>query len=81
MDVPIWATIFAGGVIVLMRFGMLAFAAVVFASVVLWVSPVHLSGWYVASSLWALLSLLALAALTFHTTLAGRPVIKDDFFS
>ena len=31
-DVPIWATIFAGGVTVLMRFGMLAFAALVFAS-------------------------------------------------
>jgi serine/threonine-protein kinase len=80
-DVLIWGTIFAGGIFVLMRFGMLAFAAVVFASVILWISPVDLSGWYMASSLCALLSVLALAAFAFHTTLAGRPVIKDDFFS
>jgi hypothetical protein len=80
-DVLIWGTIHAGGVIILMRFGMLAFAAVVYASVVLWLFPVDLSGWYMASSLCALLSVLALAAFAFHTTLAGRPLIKDDFFS
>jgi predicted ferric reductase len=64
-----------------MRFGMLAFASVVFTSVILWIFPVDLSGWYMASSLCALLSVLAMAAFTFHMTLAGRPVIKDDFFS
>jgi hypothetical protein len=80
-DVLIWGTIFAGGVIILMRFGMLAFAGLVFASEVLWLFPVDLAGWYTASSLCALLSVLALAGFAFHTTLAGRPLIKDDFFS
>src|SRR5262249_6953854 len=57
----------------------LAFAVVVYASVVLWLFPVDLSGWYMASSLCALLSVLALAAFAFHTTLAGRPSSRMIF--
>jgi hypothetical protein len=38
----------------------------------------HLSVWYAKDALLALVSVLALAIYAFHTTLAGRPLWRDE---
>jgi len=80
-DLPIWITIYAIGITTLLRFGLLAFTAVILCAMLLWTFPFDFSRWYAGSCLFVLLSLLALAMFAFHTTLAGRPVIRDDLLS
>lgn len=81
LEIAIWILTFTIGVTTLMRFGVLAFAAGILSTMLLWNFPVDLSRWYTGISLCMLLSVMALALFAFHTTLAGRPLIKDELFS
>lgn len=64
----------------LLRFGLTASVTAAVGSRILSAFPLTLdfSAWYFGASLMAMLSILALAAYGFHTTLAGRPLVKDD---
>jgi serine/threonine-protein kinase len=64
----------------LTRFGVVAGMAAVFVHLLLRSFPLttHLSAWYAKSAVLAMLSVLALAVYAFHTTLAGRPLWRDE---
>jgi hypothetical protein len=64
----------------LTRFGVVAGMAAVFVHLVPRSFPLttHLSAWYAKSALLAMASVLALAIYAFHTTLAGRPLWRDE---
>jgi hypothetical protein len=65
---------------VLTRFGVLAVIVLNFVQILLRTFPLttHLSAWYAQSALLAMASVLALAIYGFHTTLAGRPLWRDE---
>jgi len=62
------------------RFGVLTLIALIFVEQVLRTFPLttHLPAWYAKSAVLAMLSVLALAVYAFHTTLAGRPLWRDE---
>jgi len=66
--------------LVLLRFGLLALIATAMTENFLGSSPLTLdaSRWYFGYSLVVLLLVAALAAWAFRTTLAGRPLLKDE---
>ena len=66
-------------VFTMLRFGLVALIASFFVYVLLLMFPVtaDFSAWYAGTSLFALLSVAILAALAFHTSLAGRPLFGD----
>jgi hypothetical protein len=65
----------------LIRFGVLPMVAGIFVSSLLPEFPVtaDFSAWYAGSSIFALATVLALAAWSFHTTLGGRPLFREGF--
>jgi predicted Ser/Thr protein kinase len=67
-------------VFVMLRFGLAALIASMLAYMLLLVFPItaDFSAWYAGTSLFALLSLAALAAYAFHAALAGRPLLRDE---
>ena len=69
-------------VIVLLRFGFLAFVVSMLFSLRLNLIPITLdfSAWYGAGSAVAMLTLLAVGGFGFHTALAGRSLFKDELF-
>jgi serine/threonine-protein kinase len=66
-------------VVVMLRFGLLALIASSFVYELLLLSPItpDFSVWYGGASLLALLSVAAIAAFAFHSSLAGRPLFGD----
>jgi len=80
IGVPISAIFFLAVPLVLLRFGLLALIATLMAEGFLEHSALTLdtSRWYFGHSLVVLLVVAALAAWAFHTTLAGRPLLKDE---
>jgi Protein kinase domain len=67
-------------VIVMLRFGLVALIGTIFAYVLLLLFPMtnDFSAWYAGTSLFALLSVAAVAAFAFHAALAGRPLLGDE---
>ncbi len=65
--------------VLLMRFGLLATTAAYFFAGILGRFPITLdfSTWYAGTTLTATLTAVAVAAYSFHTALAGRPIFKD----
>jgi hypothetical protein len=65
---------------VMTRLGVLSLIALIFVDNVLRTFPLttHLPAWYAKSAVLAMLSVLALAVYAFHTTLAGRPLWRDE---
>jgi hypothetical protein len=65
---------------VLTRFGVLTVIVLNFVQILLRTFPLttHLSAWYAQSALLAMAGVLALAIYAFHTTLAGRPLWRDE---
>jgi len=80
IGVPINAIFFLLVPLVLLRFGLLAMVITMMAENCLWNSALTLdpSRWYFGYSLIVLLLVAALAAWAFQTTLAGRPLFKDE---
>jgi serine/threonine-protein kinase len=68
------------GIFLLVRFGLWATVAGLFAAIVLDTFPVTLdfSAWYIGASLTALATIAGLAVYGFYTSLAGRPLFGDD---
>jgi hypothetical protein len=66
-------------VFVMLRFGLVALIASSFALELLIMFPItaDFSVWYAGASLFALLSVAAMAAFGFRTSLAGRPLFAD----
>jgi hypothetical protein len=66
-------------VFVMLRFGLVALIASSFALELLIMFPItaDFSVWYAGASLFALLSVAAMAAFAFRTSLAGRPLFAD----
>jgi hypothetical protein len=66
-------------VFVLLRYGLLAVLAAAFAYEIAVVFPItaDFSAWYSGASIFALLSVAAVAAYAFQTALAGRPLFVD----
>ena len=67
-------------VIILFRFGLVAYVAAMYVTNILAQLPLTLdfSSWYVGMSMFVLAALAALAAWAFRTTLAGRSVFLHD---
>ena len=67
-------------VILLFRFGLVAYVVAVYVTNILAQLPLTLdfSSWYVSTSMFVLAALAALAAWAFRTTLAGRSVFLND---
>jgi len=66
-------------VFAMLRFGLVALIASFFVMVLLQMFPItaDFSAWYAGASLFALLSVAALAALAFRASLAGRRLLGD----
>jgi len=66
-------------VFVMVRFGLVALIASAFAFDLLLIFPItaDFSVWYAGASLFAVLSVAAMAAFAFHSSLAGRPLFGD----
>jgi serine/threonine-protein kinase len=75
----IFGMMFGGLVTVLMRFGLLSLATGFFVDYVLRNFPItnNFSAWYAGTSLFALLSVLAVAIYGSHAALVGRPEYKN----
>ena len=67
-------------VFIMLRFGLVALIASAFAYMLLMLFPItaDFSAWYAGTSLFALLSLAALAGYAFHAALAGRPLFRGE---
>jgi len=81
---PALAALFAGVetsllVFVMLRFGLVALLAssFVFELVLLFPMTADFSLWYGGAALFAILSVAAMAAFAFHSSLAGRPLFGD----
>src|SRR5579862_676790 len=81
---PVTSAVFAAVrtalvVFVMLRFGLLALIAASFTAVLMILFPItaDFSVWYAGASLFAVLSVIALAAFGFHASLAGRPLFGD----
>ena len=72
---------FGLAIFILIRFGVLPMIVGIFVSSILPEFPLttDFSTWYVASTLFALATVLALTAYAFHTAVAGRPLFKEGF--
>ena len=72
--------ILSSWVVVLLRFGLLAFVVSMLVTSRLGNLPITLdfSSWYAGGSLATMLTLVAVAAYGFHTALAGRPLLRDE---
>jgi predicted Ser/Thr protein kinase len=71
----------ATGLLVTIRFGVLAIISCYFTSglLVLYPSTTDFSTWYAGSTIFAFVVVLALTAFAFHTAVAGRPLFKAGF--
>jgi hypothetical protein len=66
----------------LVRFGFVTVATAIFVYTISVSFPItaNISSWYFGSSLFAMFSIALLAGLALRTTLAGRPLIKDELW-
>ena len=78
--VSLTGLIVAANVLILLRFGLLAFAIGIGFGEVLEDLPITLdfSAWYSGQSLAVILVLLAIATYGCHTAMAGRSLFKDE---
>ena len=81
IGVPFWAFLYGGVVFILMRLGLVALTAGFFVLYVLRVFPIttDLSAWYADTSLFALVSVFALAVYGFHAGTKQGPLLKTAF--
>lgn len=77
------ATYTAIMLVAFLRFGLLAAIGVFLVESVHNNAPITLdfSAWYAGGGLFSMLLILAVAAYGFHTSLAGRPLFKDELLS
>ena len=80
VQVPLVIVVYSIAVLIIYRFGLISLACAVFTVDLLGNVPftADLSAWYMGTSIFALLSVVALAAWGFHTSLAGGPLWNPD---
>jgi hypothetical protein len=78
IDAGFLIVFFGSGVVVLIRYALVAFVIGNFAWRILNVFPIirHLSAWYLPSGIFAIAVVAALAIYGFRTTLEGRAVFQ-----
>jgi serine/threonine-protein kinase len=83
LDIPIMAVVYATAAYFLVRFGLVTLATAVFGVDLMMSVPYTLdpSSWYFGTSVAVLLSTVAIAAFAFHSALAGRPLVKEEWFN
>lgn len=81
---PVVSALFAGAevalfIFLMLRFGLVSAMAASLAYVLMALFPItaDFSNWYAGTSLFALVSVAALAAFAFHSSLGGRPLFDD----
>jgi serine/threonine-protein kinase len=79
---PAMLAVYGVAALAVVRFGLVALAAGILTANLLLSVPVtgSLSSWYAGSSVFAVLTLLALAAWAFHTSLGGRRLWSEALF-
>jgi Protein kinase domain len=82
IDTPIWLIIYGIAAFAVVRFGFLVLATAVFTANVLLNVPYSLdwSRWYAANTIGVVLSIAALAGWGYYASLAGKKLLKEDFF-
>ena len=65
---------------VLLHSGLLAVVVALFLNNFILRTPLtlDLAAWYVNGAIWVLVPVAGMAVYAFHTTVAGRPLIKDE---
>ena len=82
IDTPVWLVIYGVAAFAVVRFGLVALAIAVLTVNVLLNVPITLdfSNWYAVRTVCVLLSVAAIAAWGFYTSLAGQRLWKDELF-
>ena len=82
IDTPVWLVIYGVAAFAVVRFGLVALAIAVLTVNVLLSVPITLdfSNWYAVRTVCVLLSVAAVAAWGFYTSLAGQRLWKDELF-
>jgi tRNA A-37 threonylcarbamoyl transferase component Bud32 len=80
VDLPAQISIYGIAALVVFRFGLVSLACGIFTTDMLANVPfsADLSAWYMGTSIFALLSVVALAIWGFYTSLGGEPLWKPD---
>jgi tRNA A-37 threonylcarbamoyl transferase component Bud32 len=80
VDIPIVILVYSIAAMVVFRFGLVALACAIFTVDLLANVPLSadLSVWYMSTSLFAFLSVVALAGWGFYTALGGEPLWKPE---
>jgi len=80
--VPVWLVVFSIAAFAVTRFGLISFAVAIFTANILLSLPYTLdfSLWYAGSTLFVLLSLVALAAWGFYLARSGQALWKEEAF-
>jgi serine/threonine protein kinase len=82
VDTIVWLTIYVIAAIAVVRFGLIVLGTACFMANVLLNLPYTLdfSNWYAAHCLFIVLTFVAIGAWGFYTSLAGKPLWKDELF-
>lgn len=80
VELPAWILVFAIAVLIVYRFGLIPLACAIFTINMLANVPftADFSAWYSATSILALLSILALAGWGFYHSLGGEPLWRPE---
>jgi predicted Ser/Thr protein kinase len=79
---PVWIIVFSIAAYAAIHYGLITLAVAIFTANTFLNDPVTLdfSNWFALSSWAVVLTLVAIAAWGFHTSLAGRSLFKEDLF-
>ena len=82
IDITTYAAIYAIAAFMVLRFGFIALATGMFVADLLLNIPstTNFSSWYIGGSLFALLTVVTMAAWGCYTSLAGQKLWKEDLF-
>lgn len=82
VDLPLVIIIYGVAAVVVVRFGLIALASGIFMADLIGNAPqtTDFSAWYSGATLFPLLVVAALSVWAFYTSLAGRPLLKNELF-
>ncbi len=82
IDSPVWIIIYLIAAVAVVRFGLIVLATAVFTANILLNLPftLDLSEWFTPASTCVLLSIVALAAWGFYSSLAGQKLFREELF-
>jgi hypothetical protein len=82
IDTPIWLIIYGISAFAVVRFGLVTLLAAVFVANLMLNLPYTLdtSRWYAGTTMGLVLSVALLAAWGYYSSLAGKKLLREDFF-